>query len=145
MPGQPRVLGIDDAPFTKGQDGEVPIVGVVVAGATQVEGVAITSFPVDGEAATAFLADWVRSSRWNAALQAIVLGGITIAGLGLVEIAVLAQELATPVLSVTRRPPGKGELAKALTTAGHGERVALLEHTPPAIEVEPRLHLAQTS
>jgi endonuclease V-like protein UPF0215 family len=142
MPGQPRVLGIDDAPFTKGQDGEVPIVGVVVAGAKQVEGVAITSFPVDGEGATAFLIDWVRASRWNLALQGIVLGGITIAGLGLVDIVTLAADLATPVLAVTRRPPAKSDLGKALATAGLMERVALLERTPSAIEIEPRLHLA---
>lgn len=142
MAGQPRVLGIDDAPFTKGQDGEVPIVGVVVAGATQVEGVALTSFPVDGDGATAFLAGWVQSSRWKLALQGIVLGGITIAGLGLVDITAVAEELETPVLSVTRRPPGKSELGKALATAGLAGRIALLERTPPAIEIEPRLHLA---
>ena len=60
--------------------------GVVMEGADLVEGVAITRFPVDGDAVTEFLGRWVRDLRFHAGLQGIVLGGITIAGLGVVDV-----------------------------------------------------------
>ena len=56
MPQRPHILGIDDAPFVKGQDGDVPVVGVMMEGATLVEGVALGAFPVDGAGATDYLA-----------------------------------------------------------------------------------------
>jgi len=57
---RPHVLGIDDAPFEKGQSDEVPIVGVMMEGASLVEGVAVGRFAVDGEDATAFLTEPLR-------------------------------------------------------------------------------------
>ena len=53
------MLGIDDGPFEKGQDGEVPIVGVVMEGSVLIEGVFVSSFPVDGERASEFLIEWI--------------------------------------------------------------------------------------
>jgi endonuclease V-like protein UPF0215 family len=129
MRRKPRVLGIDDAPFEKGQDGPVPIVGVVMAGAV-VEGVAIGSFPVDGEDATGWMADWIAGLRWQDSLQGIVLGGITIAGLGIVDLEELASRTGTPVLSVTRKRGRPTELARALDTAGHAHRKPLLDRQP---------------
>ena len=81
---RPHVLGIDDGPFEKRQREPVPIVGVMMEGADLVEVIAITGFPVDGAEATAFLAEWIRGLRLRPTLQGIALGGITIAGLGVV-------------------------------------------------------------
>ncbi|WP_243664732.1 DUF99 family protein, partial [Rhodothermus marinus] len=67
----------------------MPIVGVMMEGATLVEGVAITRFPIDGEGATDFLAEWIQSLRWRPSLQAVVLGGITMAGLAVVDLVAL--------------------------------------------------------
>jgi len=129
---RPHVLGIDDGPFDKAQAGEVPIIAVMMEAATLVEGVAVSSFPVDGAGATAFLASWVRGLRWHAALQAVVLGGVTLAGLGVVDIELLAEQLGVPVLSVTRRDTADSELAQALRAAGLTDRLAILECTPRA-------------
>ena len=79
------------------------IVAVLMEGNDLVEGMAVTEFPVDGDDATGFLAQWVKTMRWEAALHAVVLGGITLAGLGLVDIEELASRLGLPVLVVTRR------------------------------------------
>ncbi len=139
---RPHVLGIDDGPFDKGQDGAVPIVAVMMEGATLVEGVALSSFPVDGAEATAFLAAWVRELRWHAALQAVVLGGVTLAGLGVVDIEELAELLETPVLSVTRRDTAESELARALRVAGLEDRLGILERVPPARQMGDGLFVA---
>jgi endonuclease V-like protein UPF0215 family len=136
------VLGVDDAPFEKGQREEVPIVAVVMTGSNVVEGVAIGSLPVDGDGATEWLERWIRGMRWYDALQAVVLGGVTIAGLGLVRIDELAARLEKPILSVTRRNPAPSELARALETAGFPERVPVLATLPPARRLRDGLWLA---
>jgi len=74
--------------------------------------------------------------------QAILLGGITIAGLGLVDLAALAGALGRPVLAVTRRDPANSELRRALRVAGLSERLPLLDRSPPALPVAPGLYLA---
>jgi endonuclease V-like protein UPF0215 family len=130
------VLGIDDGPFAKRQAALVPIVGVTMEGADLVEGVAVTAFPVDGDGATEFLAGFVLGLRAHRGLHGLILGGITIAGLGVVEIAALAEALERPVLAVSRRSTGRSELARALRAAGLEERLALVRDTPRAFRVD---------
>ncbi len=138
----PHVLGVDDGPFLKGQRKPVPIVAVMTEGATQVEAVAITEFPVDGAHATAFLSDWIAGLRLRPSLQGVVLGGITIAGLGVVDLSSLASALGVPVLAVTRRSTEKHRLGEALTAAQLADRIALVDRTPPAFEAEPGLFVS---
>jgi endonuclease V-like protein UPF0215 family len=88
---RPHVLGIDDAPFRKGRDQSVPIVGVVKEGPDLIEAVAVATFAVDGDDAAGFLSAWVGGLRAYRSIQAILLGGITIAGLGVVDLDKLAQ------------------------------------------------------
>jgi endonuclease V-like protein UPF0215 family len=139
---RPHVLGIDDAPFEKGQSDEVPIVAVMMEGASLVEGVAVDRFAVDGEDATGFLAAWVSGLRWHAGLQAVVLGGVTLAGLGVVDIRALAERLETPILAVTRRDTARSELTGALRKAGLAHRLAIVERTPPARRMHDGLFVA---
>lgn len=136
------MLGIDDAPFAKGQSEPVPIVAVMMEGADLVEAVALASFPVDGADAAGFLAGWVGGLRLAASLQAIALGGITLAGLGVVDVAALAERLSTPVLVATRRAPEDAELEAALRAAGLAERIELVRRAPRAFRVQDGLYLA---
>ncbi len=57
--GRPHVLGSDDASFHKRQRAPVPVLGVLMEDCDLVESVAVTAFPVDGDRATIFLADWI--------------------------------------------------------------------------------------
>jgi endonuclease V-like protein UPF0215 family len=139
---RPHVLGIDDAPFEKGQREPVPIVGVMMEGADLVESVAINEFSVDGDGATEFLFDWVSRLRSYASLQGIVLGGITIAGLGVVDIEELARRTERPILVVTRRRPTNDLLVGALRSAGFAERIAVVEASPRASRISDGLYVA---
>lgn len=139
---RPHLLGIDDGPFETRAGAEATIVGVVTEGPDLVECVAVTRFPVDGEEATAFLAEWMSGLRAHPALQAVVLGGITIAGLGVVDIAELARRTGAPVLSVTRRDPKDHRLAEGLRAAGLSHRLAIVERTPPAFMVKSGLFVS---
>lgn len=141
-PHRPHVLGVDDAPFDKKQAHPVPVVGVLMEGNDLVEGVALASFPVDGSEATRFLATWIDGLRWRDAMQAVVLGGITMAGLGLVDLDELAHRIAVPVLAVTRRDPGESRIGEALVAAGLPDRLATARRSPAARRVTPGLYVA---
>jgi hypothetical protein len=140
--GRPHVLGVDDAPFDKKQAHPVPVVGVLMEGNDLVEGVALTAFPVDGAEATGFLATWIDDLRWRDAMQAVVLGGITLAGLGLVDLEELARRLSIPVLAVTRRDPGSSRIGEALTAAGLPDRLSTARRSPQPVRVTPGLYVA---
>ncbi|UCE86780.1 MAG: DUF99 family protein [Deltaproteobacteria bacterium] len=139
---RPHVVGIDDGPFEKRQREPVPIVGVMMEGPDLVEAVAITRFPVDGAGATEFLVDWIRGLRLHPTLQGIVLGGVTIAGLGVVDIEALSRSLQVPALVVTRRDPANHRLREAFEAAGLAERLAVVERTARAFEAKPGVYLA---
>jgi endonuclease V-like protein UPF0215 family len=136
------VLGIDDAPFEKGQRGPVPIVAVMMEGADLVESVAIGAFPVDGDGATEFLAGWISGLRSFTSLQAVILGGITIAGLGMIDTRSLARRLEVPVVTVTRRDPSSSQLGDALKAAGLSERLEIVARAPRAFRLVDGLFLS---
>jgi endonuclease V-like protein UPF0215 family len=139
---RPHILGVDDAPFDKRQPGPVPIVAVAMEGPDVIESVALGEFPVDGEGATEYLAAWIGSLRARPMLQAVILGGITIAGLGIVDVTALAERLGLVVLVVTRHNPARSELAEALRAAGLPDRLVLLEQIPRAYRVSEGFYLA---
>jgi endonuclease V-like protein UPF0215 family len=107
-----------------------------------VESVSIGSFPVDGAEATAFLADWIAGRRCYPSLQAVMLGGITLAGLGIVDAEALAERLSLPVLIAGRRDPERSRLVEALASAGLAERAPLVDRAPDAVRVDDGLYLA---
>jgi endonuclease V-like protein UPF0215 family len=139
---RPHTLGVDDAPFDKRQLAPVPIVAVAMEGHEVVESVALGEFPVDGDGATEYLAGWIAGFRTRPMLQAVILGGITIAGLGIIDVTALAERLSLAVLVVTRHNPARSELADALKAAGLTQRLELLERIPRAYGVGEGLFLA---
>jgi endonuclease V-like protein UPF0215 family len=139
---RPHVLGIDDGPFHKGQAHDVPIVGVMMEGSAIVEGVALTTFPVDGDGVTTLLAEWIESLRWKRALQAVMFGGATIAGLAIIDIEALAERTGLPCISVTRRPPSNAQVRRALASADLTDRAEQLDRLPPAVAVARNLYVS---
>ena len=133
---------MDDAPFDKRQTTPVPIVGVIMEGSDRIESVAMGAFPVDGEDVTGYLAGWIAGLRTRPALQGVILGGVTVAGLVVVDVVDLAERLGLPVLVVTRRNPVGSDLAQALRAAGLDRRLPLLERVPRAFGVGEGLYLA---
>ena len=138
---RPHLLGIDDGPFERNAC-EVAIVGVMMEGRDLVEGIAVTHFPADGDDVTGFLAAWITGLRFRPALQGVVLGGITIAGLAIVDVAALAERIATPVLAVSRRDPRNHRLADALRAAGLSDRQAIVDRIPPALALAANVFVA---
>ncbi|MGH9362691.1 MAG: DUF99 family protein, partial [Thermoanaerobaculia bacterium] len=86
-----HVLSIDDGPFHKFRDREALVVGVVTAGKDLVEGVLANRVPVDGADIAARLAGWIVHSRFRPVLRALLLNGITIAGLSVIDLEELSR------------------------------------------------------
>jgi hypothetical protein len=139
---RPHLIGIDDGPFRKGRDRETSLVAVFMEGADLVEGVAIERFPVDGEDVTDFLSEWILRLRFLPAAQGIVFGGVTIAGLGLIDAPALAASIGAPVLIVNRRPPEDTGVAQALRAAGLEARAGVLARSPRSVVLASGLHVA---
>lgn len=118
-----HVLGIDDGPLDRFTDTDTLVVGVVMAGAKLVEGVLTTRLAIDGADATTRLAEWVNGSRFRPLLRAILLDGITIAGLSVVDLPKLSDRTGLPVIAVTRKEPDPKDLSMALESAGFFERL----------------------
>ncbi len=141
LPDRPHVLGVDDGPFEKHRpEARAPIVGVMMEGHDLVEAVAVTDFPVDGAGVTRFLADWIRARRFAPALHAVLFGGITLAGLAVLDPAALARELAAPVVVVNRKVRSDAPLRGALAKAGLADRAGLLESAPPSFALPGGIH-----
>jgi endonuclease V-like protein UPF0215 family len=141
LPDRPHVLGVDDGPFEKHRPGaRAPIVGVMMEGCDLVEAVAVTDFPVDGADVTDFLAEWIRARRFAPALHGVLFGGITLAGLAVLDPNALAIELGAPVVVVNRKLRSDGPLRGALASAGFSERAALLEGAPQPFALPGGLH-----
>ncbi len=139
---RPHFLGIDDAPFDKAQPAPVPLVAVMTEGPDQVEAVMVGAFPVDGAHVTEYLLEWLGRSTALPGIQAVLLGGITIAGLALVDVSALARGLDRPVLIATRRDTARSDVATALRTAGLDDRLGIFKRAPPARLAAPGLHIA---
>ena len=143
LPSRPHVLGIDDGPVEKYRPGaRTPIVGVMMEGHDLVEAIAITDFPVDAPGITEFLADWIRARRFASALHGVLFGGITLAGLAVLDPAALARELRTPVLVLNRKERSDAPLLGALEKAGLPDRAALITSAPPSFALPGGLHVS---
>jgi len=116
-----RVIGFDDAPFSRAWRGDVPVVGVMMTGA-RVDGVLRGRVRRDGANATRSLAALVGQGRFAGQAQAVLLQGITLAGFNVVDIRALAEQLGLPVLVVARRQPDLQAVRRALLDKVPGGR-----------------------
>jgi uncharacterized protein len=109
----PRVYAFDDAPFHF-RGTTTPVVGLVVALPSYVEGVLRGEVAIDGSDATDELVRMVRSSAHREATRAILLGGIALGGFNVVDLSRLAQGTGLPVITVARRRPDLAAMERAL-------------------------------
>ncbi len=143
MSYRPHVFGIDDGPFDKTVDVNVSVVGVMMEGADLVEAVAVGEFPVDGAEVTDFLCSWIEGLRFRPALQCVLLGGITIAGLCVVDIEEISARLRLPVVITNRKLPSNAPLTRALESANLSAHIPILDRSPAPFLVADGLFAAQ--
>jgi endonuclease V-like protein UPF0215 family len=109
-----RVLGIDDGCFEKFKTEKVLVVGAVMRGALELDGVLSCYITRDGSDSTEKLIELMKKSKHFGQLKAIMLNGSTLAGFNLVDINKLSTETNLPVICVLRKAPNFEKVEKAL-------------------------------
>jgi hypothetical protein len=108
-----RILGIDDMPFSFG-DEKVDIVGVVMRGRTYLEGVLKTTIDVDGKDATQKIIEMVEKTKHRKQLKIIMIDGIALGGFNVVDGYEIYKKTGLPVITITRNKPDMKKIKEAL-------------------------------
>lgn len=121
-----NVIGFDDAPFVRADRSDVALVGTVCSG-TRLDIVVRGFVKRDGDDATATMVRLVRDASLLH-VRAVLLQGITVAGLNVVDVHALNRELGLPVLVVMRRAPRMQKFFAALDAVpGAAHRRAIID------------------
>jgi len=130
-----RILGIDDAPFEKG-DTEVLVVGAFFRGGEWMDGILSTKVEVDGEDATVKLIEVIKKSKFKVQLQAVLLDGIAFGGFNVINIESLSKCVGIPVIVVVRRRPDFLKLEKTLKKLKMEKKYGLMENAGEPKEIK---------
>jgi endonuclease V-like protein UPF0215 family len=110
-----HVIAFDDGPFDRAHRGDVPLAGVVFAGA-RLDGVMRGRVRRDGANAARVMADLIARSRFVEHLQLIMLQGIAVAGFNVVDVFALQAATRLPIVVVSSRAPNLDAVRRALLT-----------------------------
>lgn len=108
-----RVVGFDDAPFTRRKRGSAYIVGVVCAG-TRFEGMVWGQVRQDGWNATDVICNLLVGKKFLPQLHILLLDGIAFGGFNVVDLPKLATRLQLPCVAVMRRHPNLAAIETAM-------------------------------
>ncbi len=121
MKDQIRVLGIDDAYFTR-QQNEVLLVATLMRKG-YLDAVLSTHVERDGIDATDKIIEMISNSRFSSQVNYIMTQGTVVAGLNPINIKKLSETLSIPVVSVLRGKPDKEKFMKAVSKTNNKEEV----------------------
>lgn len=116
-----RVIGFDDAPFTRQAGGYVPVAGVVCA-LTRFEGMVWGQVQQDGWDATEAICQLLLGSKFLPQLHLLLLDGIGFGGFNIVDLPNLASRLQLPCVTVMRRYPNLVKMKQAMQQLPHSEK-----------------------
>jgi len=121
-----RVLGVDDAPFSK-YNKNCLVVATVFRGGQWLDGLLSCYVEVDGYDATKKLIELIKKTRHYGQLSCIMLNGIALAGFNVVDIQYLNKKTRLPVIVVTRKMPNFSDIKKALRTLRQEEKLCVIK------------------
>lgn len=123
---QLRVIGFDDAPFSKQNDSFVNVSGVVCSN-TRFEGMVWGEVKRDGNDSTECLIDLVTKNKFHSQLHAVLIDGIAFGGFNIVDLPALSKALSLPCIAVMRKRPDLAAVDKALQNfPDYESRIALV-------------------
>ena len=128
MKDEIRVLGVDDGYFLKHERGKVLVVGAVLRGNRELDGVLSFFIDKDGRDATKRLAEAVNRSKHRDQLRYMMTNGITLGGFNVLDIQELYRKTRLPVLSLLRKKPDFKKIDNALNHfADKRERIEIIK------------------
>ena len=132
MKSQIRILAIDDGSFSF-EEIKTPVVGVALRLPDYIEGVMTTEIDIDGNNSTSQLIKMLKKSRYLDQLKLIMLDGVALGGFNVIDVHRLYEELAIPIITVTRDKPNYEEIENALRKYidGWETRLAMMRSIEP--------------
>ena len=114
---QIRIAGWDDGPFSRNRK-TCLLIGCIMRGRMQVDGILRTYIKVDGLDATEKIASRLLNSKFKD-VRVIMLDGITFGGFNIVNIKTLYELTKIPVIALNRKIPDIKEFLKAMKKLPH--------------------------
>lgn len=108
-----KVIGFDDAPFSRTSGSLVSVAGVVCGG-TRFEGMVWGQVLPDGLDATDAICQLLLGGKFLPQLHLVLLDGIAFGGFNIIDLRELASRLQIPCVAVMRRQPNLAAVEKAL-------------------------------
>ncbi len=109
-----RIACFDDGPFEKNKSKYSHVIGVVIRGNDEIDGILHFKVKVDGLDATRKLIKVVKKSKFYDELKAIFLDGIAFGGFNVIDIEKVYRETSLPVVCLMRKKPNFKAIYKAL-------------------------------
>ena len=126
-----KTVGIDDGHFTKDNDKETLVVGAVVRGNIELEGVLRTHIEIDGCDATEKIIEMIKKSRHYRQLKAVFTNSIMLGGLNILDINQMYEELGISVIAVLRKEPNIQKLVDGIKERFPEKAEILVEYGKP--------------
>lgn len=132
-----KVIGFDDAPFSRTSGSLVSVAGVVCGG-TRFEGMVWGQVLPDGLDATDAISGLLLGGKFLPQLHLVLLDGIAFGGFNIIDLPELASRLQIPCVAVMRRQPNLAAVEKALGHLPDLEyRLKLLRRAGKIYDFEP--------
>jgi endonuclease V-like protein UPF0215 family len=131
-----RVIGFDDAPFSRHASANVSIAGVVCAG-TRFEGMVWGEVERDGWDATDRIVQLLVGRKFLPQLHVLLLDGIGFGGFNLIDLPQLCDRLSLPCVSLMRRMPNVEAVKQAIHRLPQPERRLYLLQRAGSIHAYP--------
>ncbi|MBE9192346.1 DUF99 family protein [Gloeocapsopsis crepidinum LEGE 06123] len=133
-----RVIGFDDAPFSRlNKSGKVCIAGVVCAD-TRFEGMVWGEVQQDGLDATEIICQLLLGKKFLPQLHILLLDGIAFGGFNIIDLPLLSQTLLLPCVTVMRRLPNLQAMQEAIQQLPQStQRLQTLQHAGTIYQYPP--------
>ncbi len=136
-----RILGVDDARFTRNRDKWTRLIGVIHRGGKWIEGCLQIPIRVDGDDVTEQLTEMVKTSSHYGQLRVIMTSDTIFGGVNVLNIHQLFQNTGLPVIAISETKPDMARVEKALQRLDYDSwkpKLAILEESGPIHSVRTR-------
>lgn len=121
-----RILGVDDGPFSRGNNYNTVLVGVLFR-QNIIEKITIDSIRVDGDDSTDKIIKMINEIK---NCDVVMLQGITFAGFNIVDMGYIIEKTGKKLFSVVTRKPDIKSMVNALIKHGMENKIDLLKEIP---------------
>lgn len=120
-----RILGIDDAPFSR-NDKSCLVVATVFRAGKWMDGLLSCCVKLDGDDSTRKIIQLIRKRHYNQ-LNCVMINGICLGGFNVVDIVKINKKTSLPVIAVIRKMPNFEKIKRALKIIKQEPKIKIMK------------------